>query len=428
MLNFSEEELKQELETLNKEYEQYKNMDLHLDMSRGKPGKEQLDLSQGLLSVLEKNEDCFSQNHTDCRNYGLLDGLPEAKQIFAEILELSPEEIIIGGNSSLNIMYDTISRAMLFGVYGGEPWAKSGKIKFLCPAPGYDRHFTLCETFGIEMIPVAMTNAGPDMEAVKKAVESDEQIKGIWCVPKYSNPDGITYTDETVRAFAALNPKAKDFRIFWDNAYAVHFLDEKNDEQLLSLMQELKKTGKEDMVFMFSSTSKISFPGSGISALGASKNNIELIKKQMFAQTIGCDKMNQLRHIRYYKNADGIRAHMSKHAELLKPRFQTVIDALKTELEPLHIATWHEPKGGYFVSCNLPDGCAKRTVSLLKDAGVIMTAAGATFPYGNDPHDSNIRIAPSFPPVEELKTAMALFCLCAKIAAAEKLLKDKTNK
>lgn len=428
MLNFSEEELKQELETLNKEYEQYKKMDLHLDMSRGKPGKEQLDLSQGLLSVLEKNEDCFSQNHTDCRNYGLLDGLPEAKQIFAEILELSPEEIIIGGNSSLNIMYDTISRAMLFGVYGGEPWAKSGKIKFLCPAPGYDRHFTLCETFGIEMIPVAMTNAGPDMEAVKKAVESDEQIKGIWCVPKYSNPDGITYTDETVRAFAALNPKAKDFRIFWDNAYAVHFLDEKNDEKLLSLMQELKKTGKEDMVFMFSSTSKISFPGSGISALGASKNNIELIKKQMFAQTIGCDKMNQLRHIRYYKNADGIRAHMSKHAELLKPRFQTVIDALKTELEPLHIATWHEPKGGYFVSCNLPDGCAKRTVSLLKDAGVIMTAAGATFPYGNDPHDSNIRIAPSFPPVEELKTAMALFCLCAKIAAAEKLLKDKTNK
>ncbi len=428
MLNFSEEELKQELETLNKEYEQYKKMDLHLDMSRGKPGKEQLDLSQGLLSVLEKNEDCFSQNHTDCRNYGLLDGLPEAKQIFAEILELSPEEIIIGGNSSLNIMYDTISRAMLFGVYGGEPWAKSGKIKFLCPAPGYDRHFTLCETFGIEMIPVAMTNAGPDMEAVKKAVESDEQIKGIWCVPKYSNPDGITYTDETVRAFAALNPKAKDFRIFWDNAYAVHFLDEKNDEKLLSLMQELKKTGKEDMVFMFSSTSKISFPGSGISALGASKNNIELIKKQMFAQTIGCDKMNQLRHIRYYKNADGIRAHMSKHAELLKPRFQAVIDALKTELEPLHIATWHEPKGGYFVSCNLPDGCAKRTVSLLKDAGVIMTAAGATFPYGNDPHDSNIRIAPSFPPVEELKTAMALFCLCAKIAAAEKLLKEKTNK
>ncbi len=428
MLNFSEEELKQELETLNKEYEQYKKMDLHLDMSRGKPGKEQLDLSQGLLSVLEKNEDCFSQNHTDCRNYGLLDGLPEAKQIFAEILELSPEEIIIGGNSSLNIMYDTISRAMLFGVYGGEPWAQSGKIKFLCPAPGYDRHFTLCETFGIEMIPVAMTNAGPDMEAVKKAVESDEQIKGIWCVPKYSNPDGITYTDETVRAFAALNPKAKDFRIFWDNAYAVHFLDEKNDEKLLSLMQELKKTGKEDMVFMFSSTSKISFPGSGISALGASKNNIELIKKQMFAQTIGCDKMNQLRHIRYYKNADGIRAHMSKHAELLKPRFQAVIDALKTELEPLHIATWHEPKGGYFVSCNLPDGCAKRTVSLLKDAGVIMTAAGATFPYGNDPHDSNIRIAPSFPPVEELKTAMALFCLCAKIAAAEKLLKEKTNK
>ncbi len=428
MLNFSEEELKQELETLNKEYEQYKKMDLHLDMSRGKPGKEQLDLSQGLLSVLEKNEDCFSQNHTDCRNYGLLDGLPEAKQIFAEILELSPEEIIIGGNSSLNIMYDTISRAMLFGVYGGEPWAKSGKIKFLCPAPGYDRHFTLCETFGIEMIPVAMTNAGPDMEAVKKAVESDEQIKGIWCVPKYSNPDGITYTDETVRAFAALNPKAKDFRIFWDNAYAVHFLDEKNDEKLLSLMQELKKTGKEDMVFMFSSTSKISFPGSGISALGASKNNIELIKKQMFAQTIGCDKMNQLRHIRYYKNADGIRAHMSKHAELLKPRFQAVIDALKTELEPLHIATWHEPKGGYFVSCNLPDGCAKRTVSLLKDAGGIMTAAGATFPYGNDPHDSNIRIAPSFPPVEELKTAMALFCLCAKIAAAEKLLKEKTNK
>ena len=404
MLNFSEEELKQELETLNKEYEQYKKMDLHLDMSRGKPGKEQLDLSQGLLSVLEKNEDCFSQNHTDCRNYGLLDGLPEAKQNFAEILELSPEEIILGGNSSLNIMYDTISRAMLFGVYGGEPWAQSGKIKFLCPAPGYDRHFTLCETFGIEMIPVAMTNAGPDMEAVKKAVESDEQIKGIWCVPKYSNPDGITYTDETVRAFAALNPKAKDFRIFWDNAYAVHFLDEKNDEKLLSLMQELKKTGKEDMVFMFSSTSKISFPGSGISALGASKNNIELIKKQMFAQTIGCDKMNQLRHIRYYKNADGIRAHMSKHAELLKPRFQAVIDALKTELEPLHIATWHEPKGGYFVSCNLPDGCAKRTVSLLKDAGVIMTAAGATFPYGNDPHDSNIRIAPSFPPVEELKT------------------------
>lgn len=422
MQNLSENELRQQLESWNNEYESYKKMNLRLDMSRGKPGKDQLDLSQGLLSVLKTNEDCFSEDRTDCRNYGLLDGLPEAKQLFADILGLSADEVLIGGNSSLNMMYDTISRAMLFGVYGGEAWAKSEKIKFLCPAPGYDRHFTICETFGIEMIPVAMTPEGPDMQAVRDAVEKDEQIKGIWCVPKYSNPEGITYSDDTVRAFAALNPKARDFRIFWDNAYAVHFLNEEEDETLLNLMEELKKTRKEDMVFMFSSTSKISFPGSGISALGASRNNIDLIKKQMFAQTIGCDKMNQLRHIRFYKDINGVRAHMKKHAEVLRPRFAAVIEALQRDLAPMGIASWHEPKGGYFVSCNLPEGCAKRTVSLLKEAGVVMTAAGATFPYGNDPKDSNIRIAPSFPPVEELKTAMALFCLCAKIAAAEKML------
>ena len=421
----SQGELFELREDLLRQYDSYKAMGLKLDMSRGKPCKEQLDLSEGLLSILKSNEDCVDASGLDCRNYGILDGIPEAKKIFADLMEVSENEVIIGGNSSLNMMYDTIVRAVLFGVDGVcVPWSQSEKVTFLCPVPGYDRHFSICESLGINMVTVPLNSDGPDMDIVEKLVAEDDSIKGMWAVPKYSNPTGITYSDEVVRRIAALKPKAKDFRIFWDNAYIIHDLNDKGDK-LLNLLEEAKKYGNEDIVYMFTSTSKVSFPGAGVAAMAASSKNVEYIKKKMFAQTIGPDKLNQLRHVRYYNNADGVREYMKKHAAVIKPRFDVVLEFLSKELGGLGVAEWFEPNGGYFVSVNVENGCAKKVVSLLKEAGVTMTNAGATFPYGKDPDDRNIRIAPTYPPIEELKTAMALFCICAKLAAVEKYLETK---
>jgi len=421
----SQAELSELKESLLLQYESYKNKGLKLDMSRGKPCKEQLDISEGLLTVLNSNEDCVDSAGFDCRNYGILDGIPEAKKIFADLMEVSENEILIGGNSSLNMMYDTIVRSMIFGVDGVcEPWGKNGKITFICPVPGYDRHFSICESLGINMVNVPLRADGPDMDMIEKLVSEDDSIKGLWSIPKYSNPTGITYSDEVVRRLAALKPKAKDFRIFWDNAYIIHDLNEEGDK-LLNLLEEAKKYGNEDMVYEFMSTSKVSFPGAGVAAMAASAKNIEYIKKKMFSQTIGPDKLNQLRHVRYYKTADGVRKYMKKHALIIKPRFDVVLEFLSKELGGLGIAEWFEPNGGYFVSVNVEKGCAKRVVSLLKEAGVAMTNAGATFPYGKDPEDRNIRIAPTYPPIEELRIAMELFCICAKLAAVEMYLESK---
>ena len=419
----SKDELKRLHDELAKEYSAYMNKHLSLDMSRGKPSAEQLDLSEGVLGIVKKSSECFTEDNVDCRNYGGLEGIREARELFAQVLGVDGNETIVGDSSSLNMMYDTVSRAMLFGVYGSErPWVREKKISFLCPVPGYDRHFFICQNFGINMINIPTTNEGPDMDLVEEYVSKDESIKGIWCVPRFSNPEGKVYSDAVVRRFSALTPKAPDFRIFWDNAYAVHELEE-GAPRLLNLMDELKRNGKEDMLFTYTSTSKITFPGGGLAAMGASRNNIELIMNQMSAQTIGPNKINQLRHIRYFKNFEGLKAHMKLHANILKPRFDIVLSALST-IKDLGIAEWTEPKGGYFVSVDLMDGCAKRTVQLLKDAGVKMTPAGATFPYGIDPRDRNIRIAPTYPPEEELKVAMDMFCLCAKISCVENLLSE----
>ena len=390
-------------------------------MARGIPAPEQLDLSMKMLNT--PLTDTMSESGNDCRSYGVLDGIPEAKKLFAEILDVQPENIIVGGNSSLQLMYDTISRAMLLGVLGSEkPWCKYDKVKFLCPAPGYDRHFGICESLGIEMITVPYKEDGPDMDEVERLVASDETIKGIWCVPMYSNPTGISYSDEVVRRFANLKPAAKDFRIFWDNAYCVHHLSDDGQAHLLNIIDECRKAGNPDMVFEFTSTSKISFPGSGVAVICASKDNIEFIKKQMGKQTIGFDKLNQLRHVRFFKNRKGIEEQMRRHADIIRPKFEAVLRTLETELKPLGIATWTDPRGGYFISFNGMDGTAKRIVALAKEAGVTMTNAGATYPYGNDPHDSNIRIAPTYPSIDELQTAMDLFCVCVRLASVEKLL------
>ena len=419
----TKEQLLAEKNVLEKQYAEYQAKGLKLDMSRGKPAPEQLDLSiDMLLHCLDG--DYKSSNGIDCRNYGILDGIPEAKKLFEEMLGIGDDEIIVGGNSSLQLMYDTIIRALHFGVYGGDkPWGKCDKVKFLCPVPGYDRHFAICESLGIEMIPVDYKNDGPDMDVVEKLVAEDEQIKGIWCVPMYSNPTGITYSDEVVRRFANLKPKANDFRIFWDNAYCVHHLSDDHDT-LLNIIDECKKAGNPDMVFQFTSTSKISFPGGGLAVIAASKNNIDFIKNQMTVQTIGFDKLNQLRHCKYFKNFDGIKAHMKKHAAIIQPKFSVVLYMLNKEIAPLGIGKWVSPKGGYFVSFDAVEGCAKRIVSLAKEAGVVMTGAGATYPYGNDPKDSNIRIAPTFPTVDELRQAMEIFCGCVKRASVEKLLAE----
>lgn len=409
-------------EEAKKQYDELCKQGLKLDMSRGKPSPAQLDLSLDMLTHC-LDGDYMSETGVDCRNYGVLDGIEEAKRLCMPMLGVAHDEIIIGGNSSLQLMYDTMARAMLLGVLGGDkPWGKNEKVKFLCPAPGYDRHFAICQSLGIEMITVPYTPDSPDMDVVEKLVSEDELIKGIWCVPMYSNPEGITCSDETVKRFANLSPKAKDFRIFWDNAYCVHHLTDTPDT-LLNLLEEAKKTGKQDMVFMFASTSKISFPGSGLAFIGASAENIKFIKSQMTFQTIGYDKLNQLRHARFFKDFDGIKEHMKKHRALIEPKFRIVLDMLDKEIAPTGFGSWHKPNGGYFISFNGLDGTAKRTVELCKQAGVVLTGAGATYPYGKDPHDNNIRIAPTYPTEAELAKAMEVFCVAVKIAATESLLK-----
>ena len=421
----TKEELLKEKEGLEAEYKKFQQRGLKLDMSRGKPSQEQLDLSMGMMDVLTSGVDLTCDDGTDCRNYGVLDGISEAKQLIGDMIECNPDNIIIYGNSSLNIMYDTISRSMTHGVMGNTPWCKLDKVKFLCPVPGYDRHFAITEHFGIEMINVPMTSTGPDMDMVEKLVSSDPAIKGIWCVPKYSNPQGITYSDETVFRFANLKPAAEDFRIFWDNAYCVHHLYEDKQDYLIEILMECKKAGNPDMVYKFSSTSKISFPGSGIAAMAASDANLEDIRSTMRVQTIGHDKVNQLRHVRFFGDIHGIVEHMKKHADILRPKFETVLEVLERELGGLEIGSWIAPRGGYFISFDALDGCAKAIVAKAKEAGVVMTGAGATFPYGKDPHDSNIRIAPSYPTPEELAVAAEVFVLSVKLASVDKILETK---
>ncbi len=367
------------------------------------------------------------EDGTDCRNYGVLDGISEAKELLADMMEVAPDHIIIYGNSSLNVMYDTVSRSMTHGVMGNTPWCKLDKVKFLCPVPGYDRHFAITEYFGIEMINVPMTPTGPDMDMVEELVASDDSIKGIWCVPKYSNPQGISYSDQTVRRFARLKPAAPDFRIYWDNAYTIHHLYDMDQDHLIEILAECKRAGNPDMVYKFASTSKISFPGSGIAAIAASQNNLVDIKKQLRIQTIGHDKVNQLRHVRFFGDIHGMVEHMKKHADILRPKFEAVLETLDRELEGLGIGTWTTPKGGYFIAFDSLDGCAKAIVAKCKKAGLVMTGAGATYPYGKDPHDSNIRIAPSYPPLNDLKQAMELFALCVKLVSVEKLLSEKKD-
>ena len=406
-------------ESLQAEYDSFKSKGLKLDMARGKPSADQLAISMDILHAMNGFK---AKDGTDCRNYGGLEGIVEARELFAQMLDVTPDEIIIGGNSSLNMMYDAVVRAMLLGVLGSEkPWCRYEKIKFLCPVPGYDRHFAICEQLGIEMININMNSDGPDMDEVERLVSSDESIKGIWCVPKYSNPDGITYSDKVVERFAKLKTAAKDFRIFWDNAYCVHHLSEKQDT-LKNILTECRKYGNENIVYIFSSTSKISFPGAGLAMMAASCENIALIKKQLSIQTIGPDKINQLQHANYFQNLDGIMEHMKKHQLILKPKFDAVLNKLDEQFKDLDIANWVKPNGGYFVSFYSLDGCAKRIIELLKGAGVTMTPAGATFPYGMDPKDNNIRIAPTFPPVSELVAAMEIFCVCVKLASVEKLI------
>ena len=423
--DMSREELLQEKAALEAQYEEVKARGLKLDMSRGKPSAAQLDLSMGMMDILNSTTDLKCAAGVDCRNYGILDGIDEAKELLADMTEVSKDNIIIYGNSSLNIMYDTISRSVTHGVMGSTPWCKLDKpVKYLCPVPGYDRHFAITEHFGIEMINIPMTPDGPDMDLVEKYVNNDPMVKGIWCVPKYSNPQGLTYSDETVRRFARLQPAAEDFRIYWDNAYGIHHLYDDKQDHLIEILMECKKEGHEDMVFKFCSTSKISFPGSGVAAIGASKANLEFIKKQMTIQTIGHDKLNQLRHVRYFKDIHGMVTHMRKHADILRPKFEMVLDGLQ-ELGELGIGSWINPRGGYFISFDSMPGCAKAIVAKAKEAGVVMTPAGATFPYGKDPQDSNIRIAPSFPTLEELKAATEVFALSVKLVSIDKILEEK---
>lgn len=422
--DFSKEELTELKHELEAEFADVKGKGLKLDMSRGKPSKAQLDISMGMMDVLKGDSNLVCEEGVDCRNYGVIDGIKEAKQLFADMMEVPKDNIIIFGNSSLNVMYDTVARAMTHGIMGSTPWAKLDKVKFLCPVPGYDRHFAITEHFGIEMINVPMTENGPDMDIVEELVANDPAIKGIWCVPKYSNPQGITYSDETVHRFAALKPAAEDFRIFWDNAYGIHHLYEDKQDYLIEILMECKKEGHPDMVYKFGSTSKISFPGSGIAAIAASDNNLKEIRQMMSVQTIGHDKLNQLRHVRYFKDIHGMVQHMKKHADILRPKFETVLNVLESELGGLEIGSWIAPRGGYFISFDAMEGCAKAIVAKAKEAGLIMTGAGATFPYGKDPKDSNIRIAPSFPTPEELDVAAKVFVLSVKLVSIDKLLSE----
>lgn len=422
----SKEELTALKKELEKQFEDVKGKGLKLDMSRGKPAKAQLDLSNGMMDILNSETDLVSSDGVDCRNYGILDGISDARKLLADMSEVPERNILIYGNSSLNVMFDTVARAMTHGFLGSTPWCKLDKVKFLCPVPGYDRHFGITEFFGIEMINVPLLPTGPDMDMVEKLVAEDPAIKGIWCVPKYSNPQGYTYSEETVKRFANLKPAAPDFRIYWDNAYSVHHLydDEKDQDFLLEILDECAKAGNPDMVYKFTSTSKISFPGSGIAALAASKANLDDIRKYITVQTIGHDKLNQLRHVKFFKDLEGVHAHMRKHAAILRPKFEMVEATLEKELGGLGIGEWTTPKGGYFISFESLEGCAKKIVAMAKEAGVVMTGAGATYPYGKDPKDSNIRIAPSFPPIDELEKAAQVFVVCVKLASVEKLLAE----
>ena len=422
---YSKEELLQEKERLEKKFKQYKKQNLHLDMSRGKPSAAQLDLSMGMMDVLSSASNLKCEAGVDCRNYGVLDGIPEAQELLADMTEVPANQIIIYGNSSLNVMYDTVARSMTHGVMGSTPWCKLDKVKWLCPVPGYDRHFAITEYFGIEMINVPMREDGPDMDMVEDLVSSDEAIKGIWCVPKYSNPQGITYSDSTVRRFARLKPAAKDFRIYWDNAYGIHHLYDDVQDYLVEILMECKKEGNPDMVYKFCSTSKISFPGSGVAAIAASPANLKDIREQMRIATIGHDKLNQLRHVRYFKDIHGMVMHMRKHAAVLTPKFEAVLDVLDNELNGLEIGSWIRPRGGYFISFDALPGCAKAIVAKANEAGLVMTPAGATYPYGKDPMDSNIRIAPSFPTPEELAIATEIFVTSVKLVSIDKILENR---
>ena len=420
-LSLSKEQLRAELDALLPEYRKVKERGLSLDMSRGKPEPAQLDLSMGMLTLPPETL-VHGRKGGDARNYGDLAGLDEARELFGDLLGMPMQNVIVGGQSSLNLMYDCFIKAMVLGVYGGsKPWGHQGHLRFLCPVPGYDRHFRICQEFGVEMINIPMTPTGPDMALVKKYVESDPSVKGIWCVPKYSNPQGLTYSAETVRAFAALKPAADDFRIFWDNAYFVHVFREQDDE-LLNIFDACKEYGSEDMVYEFASTSKITFSGAGVAVLAASKNNIDFLLKQLTVQTIGYDKVNQLRHVHFLQSVDGIKEHMKKQAAFLRPKFDLVVSQLSDGLGGYEIGNWTNPNGGYFISFDGLPGTARRCVQLCADAGVKFTGAGAPFPYGKDPEDKNIRIAPSYPNISDLRDSMEVFCLCQRIAALEALL------
>ena len=423
--DLSFEQLQAEREKVHAIFEEAKTKGLKLDMSRGKPGSDQLDLSMELLTNLITPEDCID-NGLDVRNYGLLDGLPSCKRLFAELLGVKEDQVFVGGNASLQLMYDTIAKAYTHGLLHSEkPWSQFEKVKFLCPAPGYDRHFGVSESFKMELVSIPMTSEGPDMDAVEEAVK-DPDVRGMWCVPKYSNPEGIIYSDAVIARIAALKPAAPDFIIMWDNAYCVHEFDGPfvPFAEILSLCEQ---AGNPDMVFEFASTSKITLPGAGVACMAASKANLDHIKKIANFQTIGFDKVNQLRHVKFLKNKENVLALMKKHAAILKPKFAAVLDALDSEIAPLDIASWNRPVGGYFISLDAMPGCAKRTLALCKEAGVVMTNAGATHPYGRDPKDENIRIAPTLPPVSELVEAIAVFCISLRLATLEKLISEKVS-
>jgi aspartate/methionine/tyrosine aminotransferase len=414
---YSKEELKQLEGELLAAYDEYVKAGLNLDMSRGKPAPTQLDLANGMFDALDSY---ITKDGLDARNYGVLDGIPEMKELFSDAFEIPADQLIIGGNASLNLMFDAMMRFMVFGTEGHTPWGKLEKVKFLCPAPGYDRHFGITQRLGIEMITVPMTEAGPDMDIVENLVAEDDSIKGIWCVPKFSNPQGICYSDETVKRLASMKTAAADFRIFWDNAYGIHPIFE--DVKVLNILDEAAKAGNPNRPLYFASTSKITFPGAGVSFVAANPEMIEEIKGIMTYQTIGHDKLNQLRHVKFFKDAQGLKNHMQLLADAMRPKFEMVLNMLEEELGGTGLLTWVTPKGGYFVSVDTLEGCAKETVRLVKEAGVVMTGAGATYPYKNDPKDTNIRIAPTYPTVDELKQAMEIFCVCVKLAGVQKLL------
>lgn len=422
-LEMTREELLEEKERLEAEYKKVKALGLNLNMARGKPSPEQMDLSMGMFDLIDSKTALISGG-TDCRNYGDVDGIAEAKELMAGFMDCRPEQVIVFGNASLNVMFDAVAKAYTHGVLGSEPWCKLDKVKFLCPAPGYDRHFKITEHFGIEMINVPMKADGPDMDIIEKLVSEDAAVKGVWCVPKYSNPQGITYSDAVVRRFAALKPAAEDFRIYWDNAYAVHDFDGEDKDVLLPLLDECEKNGNANMVYEFCSTSKVTFAGAGISAMAASVENLDSIREQISVQTIGYDKINQWMHVQYLKDMDGVRAHMAKHAAILRPKFEVVDEILSREITPLGIGTWIKPKGGYFICFEALEGCAKAIVKKAKEAGITLTGAGAPFPYGNDPKDATIRIAPSYPSVDEMRQATEVFVCCVKLASVEKLLSE----